>query len=266
MMILMNYSNYVKSQVSKKDFKKIKFLNLNLDTKILASFWPEFVNFKKRSSKEVPFILKEIKNINKPIVFDSTLGSGATSIGLKKKGIKNLYSNEVDSYYIKITKEEAKRNKISLKITSYDWRELDNKIKIRFDVVLCLGNSLTYLFKKKDQLKTLTNFRNILKDNGKLIIDERNYPTIIDGRYKHSMKYIYCGNKVSAEPIFANNKMVVMEYKYKNQKAHLVIYPFKKGELIGLLKEVGFKKIKVYWDYKNKENPNCEFITYVAEK
>jgi SAM-dependent methyltransferase len=262
----MNYLNYVKSQVSKMDFEKIKSLNLNLNTKVLADFWPEFVDFKKRSSKEIPFILKEIKNIKNPIVFDSTLGSGATSIGLKKKGINNLVSNEIDSYYIKITKEEAKRNRINLQITSYDWRELDKKIKTRFNVALCLGNSLTYLFKKKDQLKTLTNFRNLLKEDGKLIIDERNYPTIIDGKYKHSMKYIYCGNKVSAEPIFANNKMVVMEYKYKNNKAHLVIYPFKKNELIALLKKVGFKKITTYYDYEKKNNLNCEFITYVAEK
>lgn len=224
------------------------------------------MDLKKRSEKEIPFILKEIKNIKNPIILDSALGSGATSIGLKKWGVKNLISNEVDSYYIPITKCETKKNNVNLNITSYDWRELDKKVTDRFDVVLCLGNSITYLFKKKDQIKTLTNFRNILKNNGKLIIDERNYPTILSGKYKHSMKYVYCGEKVTAEPIFANNRMVVMEYTYKNKKAHLVLYPFKKGELLSLLKDIGFKKIKIYLDYKNKPNPNCEFITYIAEK
>ena len=261
----MNYRNYVKSQLTNSDFKVVNFLPVNLNTKILANLWPDFVDYKKRSTKEIKFILSQIKDIKNPKIFDSTLGSGATSIGLKKTG-KDVISNEVDSYYIRIAKEEARKQKVTLDIRSFDWRELDTKLDDKFDVVLCLGNSLTYLFKKEDQLKTLNNLRNILKHKGKLIIDERNYPSIINNHYKHSKKYIYCGEKVDAKPIYVSNTMVIMEYSKGKQKAHLVLYPFREDELYNLLKDTGFKKIKRYYDYKEKKDKDCEFITYVAEK
>jgi len=262
----MRYADYVKSQVSKKDFKIIKRLNINLNERRIADLWPAFVNYKKRSAKEIPFIISNLKNIKKLKIFDSTLGSGATSIGLKEANITDVISNEVDQNYIKIAKEEAKRRKIKLSIKSIDWRYIDTKIKIKFDCILCLGNSITYLFKRKDQIKTLKNFYNILKDNGKLIIDERNYSDILAGNYKHSRKYIYCGTEVFAKPIYVNKTIIIMEYQKGDVIAHLALYPFKKGELLNLLKISGFKKITTYYDYNRKYSKNCEFITYVAEK
>jgi len=267
------YAQYLKTQISKNDWKEIRRLFINLDNKILAKIWPDFVNFEKRRRKEIPFILTQLKEYKTPKVFDACLGSGATTFGLKLEGVENIVSNEIDNDLIAIAQQEANKLRVHLNINSHDWRDLKKVYHEEFNAVLCLGNSLTYLFKRKDQLKTLKNFYEIIKPTGKLIIDERNYAEhFLKGKkmYKFSGKIVYCGDdKVKAHPIHVSKNMIVMEYQPKNgeERAHLVMYPFKAGEMKALLKRAGFRDIQTFGDYKKEFNPEQpEFITYVAKK
>lgn len=266
-----DYGAYLKSQVSWLERIKLKRLNVNLDTRVLADLWPDFVNFEKRRKTETPFLLDQLSEYTNPKVFDACLGSGATTIGLKLAGIDDILSNDIDDDLIKIAQKEAKKFGVNLNITSHDWRKLNGEYKEKFDAVICLGNSLTYLFKKKDQLKVLEKFKDILKPNGKLIIDERNYAHhFFGGRYKFSGDVVYCGKeKVSAHPIHVSNSMVVMEYEHREigQRAHLVLYPFKQNELKELLNKVGFKDVVSFGDYRLDFKPEePEFITHVCRK
>jgi SAM-dependent methyltransferase len=206
-----------------------------------------------------------------PKVFDACLGSGATTLGLKLAGINDIVSNEIDDDLIAVAKKESKKYHQPLNITSHDWRFLGGVYPSTFDVVLCLGNSLTYLFKKDNQLQTLRNFRQILKPNGTLIIDERNYTHhFLNGLYRHSGEVVYCGEKkVSAHPIHISETMIVMEYEHKDtgKRAHLALHPFKQGEMEILLQTVGFSQINSYGDYKRPFKAHePEFITHCCKK
>jgi SAM-dependent methyltransferase len=280
----MDYEEYVKEQVSKRDWKIIQELKdegrINLDTRVLSLLWLDFVNFEKRRKTEIPFLLKQLKEYRCPKVFDSCLGSGPTTIGLKKAGITNVVSNEIDDIFLRIAEQEAKKHGVRLCVTRYDWRELNERLFEKFDAVLNLGNSLTYLFKRNDQIKTLSNFWKLLKSDGKLIIDERNYAEHFlknnGSNYRWSGEVVYCGkDKVDAHPIYISRSMVIMEYKHKKSGArvHLVLYPFKAGELKELLIDAGFSEIKVYGnlapEYKEEgrfDPRDPEFLTYVCKK
>jgi len=266
-----DYEPYVKSQVSADDWKVIEALGLNLDRYIPVDLWSDFVNFQKRKQKEAPFLLEQLAEYSDPKVFDACLGSGATTIGLRLAGVEKIVSNEISDDLIETAVKEARRFGVGLNITAYDWRELNKQYNEEFDAVLCLGNSLTYLFKKEDQLKGLENFRSILKPKGKLIIDERNYSEhFLNGTFRFSGEVLYCGkDKVDAHPIYVSDTMVVMEYQHREtrQKAHLVLYPFKKNELRELLQQVGFRNITAFGDYEKDFKPEePEFITYVGER
>ena len=191
------------------------------------------------------------------------------------KGVRNVTSNEIDPDLIGVAVEEADRYGFDLKIITYDWRDLGDRYDSEFHLVSCLGNSLTYLFRREEQLRTLRNFWQILKPGGKLAIDERNYAEQLPKnkykeKYKYTGNFVYCGkDKVDAHPIHVSDSMVVFEYHHKEKQktAHLVFYPFKAGEMMWLLKEAGFKDVKVYGDYKPEFKPeDPEFITYVARK
>jgi len=231
---------YLKTQLSPKDWEIVQGLGLNLDGKTLAEMWPDFVDFEKRWETEIPFLLEQLKHYNNPEVFDSALGAGVTSIGLKRAGIKNVISNEIDEEFRRVALQQAEKYGVSLTITQYDWRELPDELTETFDAVSCSGNSLSCLFKREDHLKALRSFKKILKPGGKLIIDERNYDRILRGYYSFKGNVVYCGlDKVECKPIYVSYSMVVLQYTHRQtgKRAHIVAYPFKGRELSELLKQ-----------------------------
>lgn len=248
----------------------------NYNSKVLVEMWADFINWDKRRLGENGFLLNTLKKFHCQKIFDACLGDGADSIHLLKNWF-NVTSNDLDKLFIQKAKDNAKKHNVTLNITKFDWRNLDKHFQEKsFDAVFCLGNSLTYLFKKKDQLKTLKNFLKIIKDNGILIIDERNYQYFLDKReeilkeqkFRYSGQYVYCGDTVHGKPIEISDDKVRMEYtdEKTGKVGYLVLYPFKRGELLNLLKKAGYTKIEQYSDYKKEYNPYADFYQYVCVK
>ncbi len=247
----------------------------NYHSKAFVEILPDFIGWVGRRKAEGGFLKKILEKNNCRKVFESSLGDGCDSIYLLKEGF-DVTSNDLDLDFIKKAQQNARNQRVKLNITSFDWRRLGTKIeKESFDAVLCLGNSLTYLFRRKDQLKTLRQFYTILKKNGVLLIDERNYQFFLDNsekflgeNYVCRKKVVYCGEKVDAKPVFISKNKIVFEYFHKEKKikSRLILYPFKDGELLALLKEAGFKKIQQFSDFKKGKDNKADFFTYVAYK
>ncbi|MDP2749295.1 MAG: class I SAM-dependent methyltransferase [Nanoarchaeota archaeon] len=268
----MDYLECIKKHVKKARWRNVSSFWLNLASDSLTDLFEDYVCFEKRIMSEIPFLLSHIDNRNAKIL-DTCLGSGATTIGLKIAGIENIISNELSESFIRIAQKEAIKQEVSLDIRTWDWRQKGfyESFFEEFDVVLCLGNSLTYLLDEKDRLTALNHFNAVIKPHGKLIIDERNYAHhFLRGDFRYSGEILYCGkDKVSAKPIFVSESMVIMEYEHKHnfKKAHLMLYPFKENEMKEMLVEAGFEDIKVYGDYKKSFRPEePEFLTYVCQK
>lgn len=275
-----NYRSYVQQQLPEDEWIRINSLGLNLDGKTIAEIFPDFVNYERRARSEIPFLLEHVAGLENSKILDTSLGTGATSIGLKLAGIDEVVSNDLDQDAVSKAVEEAKRigrlhgRSINLDVRHRDWRELASNFENEFDAVICTGNSLTYLFRREDQFQALANFHAVLKHGGLLVVDERNYAEhFLEGNganYRFTGKVVYCGkDKVDAHPIYVSDKVVVMEYHHREKRltAHLVMHPFKKGEVAGLMREAGFADIKTFGDYKESFNPEePEFIAYVGRK
>ena len=237
------------------------------NSKTLAKIWPDFVNMDKRMKKEIPFILDHSHKRN-PKVFDAALGSGATSIGLKLFGINHVISNEIDLEMKLVAISEASKRYVSIELTSYDWtKPFPSLMHGKFDTVTCLGNSLTCILNPDKRFEAVENFKKLLALGGVLMIDERNYPRILKGDFSHNGEYVYCGtDKVACKPVQVSDELVVMEYEHlkTSERAYIELYPFKKGEMISLLREAGFQHIEVYKDYKQINCGDVEFYTHVA--
>jgi SAM-dependent methyltransferase len=231
--------------------------------------WPDFVNIKKRVETETPFLAGHLSGPS-PLVFDACLGCGATTIGLRLKKAAEVLPNEIDPNMLDIAVSEARKKGLRINALSYDWRDIPEHLHGMFNMVTCLGNSITLLFDRNERLLALRNFASILVPTGALVIDERNYPSILEGKFNPSGKFVYCGlDKVVPRLVRASDASVVMEYKHlgSGDIAQLEMYPFKKGELLGLLHEAGFNRIRTFGDYKAEYDPgNVEFFTYVARK
>ena len=50
----------------------------------------------------------------------------------------------------------------------------------KYDAIICLGNSFTHLFSERDRRRALAEFYACLRHDGVLILDQRNYDSILD--------------------------------------------------------------------------------------
>jgi len=248
----------------------------NYESGELVNLWSEFIDWGKRRAGEGGFLIGVLRDHACRKIFDACLGEGADSVYLLKEGF-DVTSNEIDSVFLKRAKENAEREGVELKITTHDWLGLDRAELGTFDAVMCMGNSLTYLFEKDAHLRALRNFRNLLKERGILLIDERNYQYMLDnrdeilqGNFRYSGKFVYCGEHVHGRPVEITDHEVKMEYEDTRNKGgmpcQLRLYPFKKGELKELLEEAGFDRVEQYSDYSERYNSEADFYQYVCVK
>ena len=112
--------------------------------------------------------------------------------------------------------------------------------------------------------KTIFNeFRRVIQR----ILDNKEAALI--GTLHSTGEYLYTGtNKVKARFIEITNEVVLVEYQHleSGEKAYYKISPFKKGELLGILREAGFSRIEQYSDYEPGDNPDADFYQYVCIK
>jgi SAM-dependent methyltransferase len=203
------------------------------------------------------------------------LGDGCDSIHLIKNGF-DVTSNEIDLLFLRKARENSRLHNTELKVTQYDWCNLGRHLGTDgFDAVLCLGNSLTYLFRKKDRINALGEFHKILRPGGIILVDERNYPYILEnkeeilqGNFRYSGKYVYCGKDVRGFPIKITNRAV--KWKYVHSKTgkigFLDMHPFKEGQVLKELSEAGFSEVKQFSDYREGVDETADFFQYVARK
>ncbi|MCL4418890.1 class I SAM-dependent methyltransferase [Patescibacteria group bacterium] len=254
----------------------IKHSESEENSKIRAQIWGDFVSWDNRRKGEDGFLINQLRKYNARKILDVALGDGVDTIYLLSQGF-DVSSNEVDDAFREKAIENAKKSGFEIEPTSLNWRYLSKSYQpSSFDAVICLGNSLTCVYGKVNQLECLKQFYSVLKPGGVLLIDERNYQRILDNREKalsgelHSSgKYLYTGtNKVKASFKAITDEDIIIEYVHleTDKKACYLVHPFLKGGLIGLLKEAGFLKIEQYSDYELGDNPQADFYQYVCIK
>ncbi len=242
-------------------------------TPALAEMWGDFIDWEKRREGEGGFLERTLKAHGCFRVLNAALGDGCDSIHLTREGF-DVVSNEIDSNFIQKALLNARRDGVTLQITGFDWLDFQNRLpEGSFDAVVLMGNSLTHLFKKKEQLAALAGFRHVLRPGGVLLIDERNYQYLLDNKkealqnFRYSKKYVYCGEKVSGVPESMKPGKAVFKYTHENGlQGRIQMYPFHKGELEGLLKETGFTKVTKFSDYKRGHSDKADFHQYIAVK
>ena len=241
----------------------------------LAGMWGSFVNWDRRLLAEGPFLLERLKGHGCRRVFDAALGEGGLSIFLLKNGFE-VVSNELDFEFRKAAIENAKREGVGLDVTGYYWQELHRHFRQgSFDAVVCEGNSLCCEPSRAGRSKAVGNFHYLLGQEGMLEIDERNFGYILDqrkeileGNFRYSGNFIYCGERIHAIPVKISGRSVVMQYTdgADGKRGYLNIYPFKNGELVSLIYAAGFSRVESFSDFRPGFDPNADFHMHVGIK
>ena len=229
--------------------------------------WDELIDWERRAEGEGDFFIQQLQKAGSRQVLDVATGTGFHSVRLLQAGF-DVVSADGSPQMLYKAFENARRRGFVMRTVQADWRYLNRDVHGEYDAIICLGNSFTHMFKEHDRRKALAEFYAMLKYNGMLILDQRNYDRILDDGFSSKHAFYYCGDDVRAEPEHVDDGLARFRYTFPDQSVyHLNMFPLRKNYTRRLMAEVGFQKIETYGDFQEtyrKDEP--DFFVHVAQK
>ncbi|MDZ7676254.1 MAG: class I SAM-dependent methyltransferase [Acidimicrobiales bacterium] len=229
--------------------------------------WDELIDWEGRSESEGAFFAEVLRGRGKEKVLDVATGTGFHSVRLLEQGFEVM---SADGSAMMLTKafDNARERGHVLKTVRADWRWLNRDVHSKFDAIICLGNSFTHLFDESDRRRALAEFYAALRHDGVLIIDQRNYDSILDDGFSSKHTYYYCGDQVSAEPEYVDDGLARFRYDFPDgSQYHLNMFPLRKNYTRKLLNEAGFPRVHTFGDFQETyQESEPDFFIHVAEK
>jgi len=145
-----------------------------------------------RTTNYKDFLIKTLKSKNCKRVLDAACGTGVDSIMVVEEGFEVVSSDASDKMLKTAYKIRWDRRKEPAfdqwVIEEGNWLCLNEQMSEHrgsgFDAIICMGNSFAHLpdfsGDQHDQRTAITNFYELLKPGGILVIDHRNYDYILE--------------------------------------------------------------------------------------
>jgi len=231
-----------------------------------AQHWDQLIDWERRAKSEGDFFIQQLRERGKKEVLDVATGTGFHSVRLLKAGFRVVSADGCPEMLARAFENGRAHGQI-LRTVEVDWRHLTQEVNGRFDAVICLGNSFTHLFDERDRRKALAEFYAILKHDGVLILDQRNYDAILDDRYTCEHQYYYCGQGIEVQPVHVDDGLARFRYAFADgSEFHLNMFPLRKAYTKQLMREAGFQRVITYGDFKDDDDDVSNFFIHVAEK
>lgn len=229
--------------------------------------WDDLIDWDARAESEGQFFIDVLKSREKQKILDVATGTGFHSVQLLKAGFE-VTSADGNAQMLTKAFENARDKDLVLHTVHADWRWLNKDVNGKYDAIICLGNSFTHLHDEMDRRRALAEFYAALKWDGILILDQRNYDSILDRGFSSKHKYYYCGDQVVAEPEHIDNGLARFRYSFPDgSEFHLNMFPLRKAYMRSLMQEVGFQRIKTYGDFQETyQESDPDFLVHIAEK
>ncbi|MFC7343465.1 class I SAM-dependent methyltransferase [Saccharopolyspora griseoalba] len=230
--------------------------------------WDDLIDWPRRAEGEGRFFVDQLKSRGAQRVLDAATGTGFHSVQLLEAGFDTVSVDGSPQMLAKAFRNGLQHGGHLLRVVNADWRQLNRDVHGEFDAVICLGNSFTHLFSEHDRRKALAEFYAMLKHDGVLIIDQRNYDALLDGKTTGKSTYYYCGEQVDAVPDHVDEGLARYKYTFDDGgEYYLNMYPLRRDYLRGLLRDVGFQRIDTYGDFQETATEHePDFYIHVAEK
>lgn len=247
--------------IRKTDHYKSEYVKTFVDK------WDELIDWDARAESEGDFFIRELKKRGKERILDVATGTGFHSVRLMQEGF-DVTSVDGSMQMLGKAFDNGRRRGHILRTIHGDWRWLNRDVHGKYDAVICLGNSFTHLFSERDRRKALAEFYAVLRHDGILILDQRNYDDMLDNGFSSTHTYYYCGENVRAEPEHVDEGLARFRYTFPdNSVFHLNMFPLRRAYVEKLMKDVGFQQVSTFGDFQEtfrRDDP--DFFIHIAEK
>jgi 2-polyprenyl-3-methyl-5-hydroxy-6-metoxy-1,4-benzoquinol methylase len=225
----------------------------------LSSDYDRFVNWQNRLSLELPFIIKQLQQINTRSVLDAATGTGMHAIALTQLGYRSVGA-DISPGMVQKARMNAISAGVQIQFEITGFGTLAHTFGVHsFDAVLCLGNSLPHLLSRFDLDAALLDFAACLKPGGLLLIQNRNFDAIMNqhDRWMEPQSH----SEVGAEWVFhrfydfdpdglLTFNMVTLKRANQGAWSQKVdasrLRPLVQDELVSALSEAGFESLVSY--------------------
>jgi len=149
----------------------------------LSADYDRFVNWKERLAYELPFIEQQLTASGARRVLDTACGTGKHAIALAQRGY-DVTGADLSVGMVEQARENAAAVDCDVRFVVAGFGELEVKVGNGFDALLCLGNSLPHVLTADALHEALTDFAALLRPDGLLLIQNRNFDAIMRDRVR----------------------------------------------------------------------------------
>jgi glycine/sarcosine N-methyltransferase len=107
-------------------------------------------------------------------VLDAACGTGIGSAALARRGFR-VHASDGSDAMVAMAAARFRREHLEIPLARCLWADLPAAIGERFDVVLCLGNSLVHTASREAMVEALTGLRRMARPGGHVVVDSRNW-------------------------------------------------------------------------------------------
>jgi len=195
-------------------------------------------------------------------VLDAACGTGISAAALARRGYR-VWAADGSGAMTEMAAARFRRERLEIPLTRCMWADLPAVVDERFDVVLCIGNSLVHAAGHDAMVEALTGLRRMVRPGGHLVVDSRNWEKL------HAERRIV---QVAGRAVTRRGRRCVSFYAWEipdrldqEHVAHLVFLfqdgdrveprehrigfrPFTLGELRDRLEAAGLREVDTDYD------------------
>jgi len=117
-------------------------------------------------------LLQRISRTNR--VLDAACGTGVDAAVLARRGF-TVWAADGSEAMAEEAAARFRRERLAIPLLHCRWADLPAATSERFDVVLCVGNSLVHAADRDAMVQALTGLRRMARPGGYVVIDSRNW-------------------------------------------------------------------------------------------
>ena len=221
----------------------------------VADFYDDMTGYSEELELTRTALEGFIKKYPAAHIFDSACGTGIYAIAAAKLGITAAGADISENMIAKARINSAREN-VPVKWVAGDIRILNEAEMGKFDMILCMGNSLPHFLSTGDLRDVFRVWKTLLNPGGVLVVEFLNYTKILERKER----VIYIDRKSEREFIrfydFIDGKSLIfniLEVEWRDGKADhrlfsMELHPYQYEEVVRIAEDTGFVTDGIFTD------------------
>jgi SAM-dependent methyltransferase len=143
--------------------------------------YDRFVDWASRLAAETPFLTAQLEVAGARDVLDTACGTGMHAIALSARGY-DVWATDASPAMVDIGRRNAEQAGESVSFLVAALGDQTGALGLKFDAVLCLGNSLPHVLTRAGLDAALADMASCLNSGGIAIIQNRNFDAVLATR------------------------------------------------------------------------------------